>query len=172
MVTSNSCILNDHSFVSGQTTTLSQTGVDNCLVTSIDPASGEHGRATAATSVTLHLPVSGQAATPVGVCFNICIGQPVFQPRAGGRKRQRTNLRDDRLSIHHERRRAARIHSTESIERVERRFYRGSRQAQFASGEYLGRASLSNLSSLLLPFRSRWRSRVAACSHCSHSDSP
>jgi hypothetical protein len=66
VVMSNSCILKDHSFVSGETTTLSQTGVNNCLVTSTDPVSGEHGQASASTSVTLHLPVSGQAATPVG----------------------------------------------------------------------------------------------------------
>lgn len=66
VVMSNSCILNDHSFISGETTTLSQTGVNNCLVTSTDPVSGERGQAKASTSVTLHLPVSGQAATPVG----------------------------------------------------------------------------------------------------------
>jgi len=64
VVTSNSCTLTDIP-LSGASTIISQTGIDNCFVMSNDPVNG-NGRASASTSVTLHLPVSGQAATPVG----------------------------------------------------------------------------------------------------------
>jgi hypothetical protein len=64
VVTSNSCTLTDTP-LSGASTIISQTGTDNCFVMSNDPVNG-NGRANASTSVTLHLPVSGQAATRVG----------------------------------------------------------------------------------------------------------
>ncbi len=74
VVTSNSCTLTDRSLSvppTGPPTIHSQTDVNNCFVTSTDPTpGGGSGRAMASTSVTLHLPVSGQAATPVGASFS------------------------------------------------------------------------------------------------------
>jgi hypothetical protein len=61
VVTNNTCTLTDLPR-SGPPAVISQTGIDNCLII----PNGQHGRASASTSVTLHLPVSGQAATPIG----------------------------------------------------------------------------------------------------------
>jgi hypothetical protein len=74
VVTSNSCTLTVVP-LSGASTIFSQTGTDDCLITRND----QHGRASASTSVTLHLPVPGQAATPVGASVLVAASaSPLF----------------------------------------------------------------------------------------------
>jgi hypothetical protein len=73
VVTSNSCTLTDQSVSvppASPPEVHSQTDVNSCFVTFTNPAIGGPGRASASTTVTLHLPVSGQAATPVGASFS------------------------------------------------------------------------------------------------------
>ena len=67
--TTNTCTLTDVP-LSGPPIVYSQTDPNSCFVTSLDPNFMQGGQARASSSVTLHLPISGQASAPVGASIS------------------------------------------------------------------------------------------------------